>query len=76
VTKLIIYDRAVSLPDLKDKIRDTIVSGVSLFNIYKNFPFEDILNTIAEELSFNEFEAVVLYMFIKKIGWFSQLKMK
>ena len=33
------------------------------------------MNTIAQELSFNEFEAVAFYMFMKKVGWFSEFKM-
>ena len=46
-----------------------------LKDIYKRFPFEDILNTITQEMTFNEFEAVVFYMFMKKVGWFSHFKM-
>lgn len=26
-------------------------------------------------MTFNEFEAVVFYMFMKKVGWFSHFKM-
>ena len=45
-------------------------------SIYNKLPFEEILNAIVQEMTFNEFEAVVFYMFVKRVGWFSHFKLK
>ena len=74
VNKLIVEDRNSSI-DYETKIKNKTVGTVKLKDIYKRFPFEEILNAITQEMTFNEFEAVVFYMFMKKVGWFSHFKM-
>ena len=66
VNKLIVEDRNNSI-DYESKLKNKMVGSVLLKDIYKRFPFEDILNTITQEMTFNEFEAVVFYMFMKKV---------
>ena len=70
VNKLIVEDRSSSI-NYEKKLKDKMVGNYNLLEIYRKFPFEELLNTVTQEFCFNEFEAVVFFMFIKKIGWFS-----
>ena len=50
--------------------------GVKLSDIYEKMPDLEILISISRELTFNEFEIVAFYMFLKKIGWSSRQKLR